>query len=91
MVFAIFIERIRHVNTWRRFLFSNLRIQYATCFIYGFRPSGQRCIDTEEFNIVCDLEEAINEERYKDAGILSLSLWPSVLHLSFLLPKVHSP
>ncbi|XP_022762198.1 bifunctional nuclease 1-like isoform X1 [Durio zibethinus] len=34
------------------------------------RPSGQRCLDTEEFNIVCNLYEAINQERYKDAADL---------------------
>ncbi|MBA0722224.1 hypothetical protein Golax_002913, partial [Gossypium laxum] len=39
------------------------------------QPSGQHCLDTEEFNIVCDLNKAINQERYKDAGnILSLVL-----------------
>ncbi|XVF73791.1 hypothetical protein PTKIN_Ptkin13bG0010500 [Pterospermum kingtungense] len=34
------------------------------------RPSGQHCLDSEEFNIVRDLEEAINQERYKDAADL---------------------
>ena len=48
------------------------RTQHA--LIYGFRPSGQRCLDMEEFNIVCDLNEAVNQERYKDAGTLPLSL-----------------
>ncbi|XP_022772712.1 bifunctional nuclease 1-like [Durio zibethinus] len=33
-------------------------------------PSGQRCMDTEEFNIICELNEAINQERYKDAAEL---------------------
>ncbi|XVF36063.1 hypothetical protein REPUB_Repub19eG0026100 [Reevesia pubescens] len=32
------------------------------------RPSGQPCLDTEEFNIVRDLNQAVNQERYKDAG-----------------------
>ncbi|KAK8513968.1 hypothetical protein V6N12_037333 [Hibiscus sabdariffa] len=32
------------------------------------RPSGQHCLDTEEFNIVCDLKKAIIQERYKHAG-----------------------
>ncbi|XP_022769031.1 phosphatidylinositol/phosphatidylcholine transfer protein SFH6-like isoform X3 [Durio zibethinus] len=32
------------------------------------RPSGQHCLDTEEFKIVHDLNEAINQERYQDAG-----------------------
>ncbi|MBA0585706.1 hypothetical protein Gorai_016473 [Gossypium raimondii] len=41
---------------------------------YGFRPSGQHCLDTEEFNMVCKLNEAINQERYKDAGTLPLTL-----------------
>ncbi|KAK8624409.1 hypothetical protein V6N13_065754 [Hibiscus sabdariffa] len=34
------------------------------------RPSGQHCLDTEEFNMVCKLTEAINQERYKDAADL---------------------
>ncbi|XVE69836.1 hypothetical protein DITRI_Ditri10aG0023700 [Diplodiscus trichospermus] len=34
------------------------------------RPSGQPCLDSEEFNIVRDLNEAINQERYKDAAEL---------------------
>lgn len=34
------------------------------------RPSGKPCLDTEEFNIVCDLNEAINQERYQDAAEL---------------------
>nr|KJB29596.1 hypothetical protein B456_005G109300 [Gossypium raimondii] len=34
------------------------------------RPSGQHCLDTEEFNMVCKLNEAINQERYKDAADL---------------------
>ncbi|XWS24404.1 hypothetical protein CRYUN_Cryun28dG0099000 [Craigia yunnanensis] len=34
------------------------------------RPSDQHCLDTEEFNIVCNLNEAINQERYKDAADL---------------------
>ncbi|KAA3476351.1 bifunctional nuclease 1-like [Gossypium australe] len=34
------------------------------------QPSGQHCLDTEEFNIVCDLNKAINQERYKDAADL---------------------
>ncbi|OMO87539.1 hypothetical protein CCACVL1_08956 [Corchorus capsularis] len=37
------------------------------------RPSGKPCLDTEEFNIVCDLNEAINQERYQDAGTLPIS------------------
>ncbi|KAE8729240.1 Bifunctional nuclease 2 [Hibiscus syriacus] len=32
------------------------------------RPSGQHCLDTEEFNIVCNLNKAVIQERYKDAG-----------------------
>ncbi|KAK8601295.1 hypothetical protein V6N13_058987 [Hibiscus sabdariffa] len=34
------------------------------------QPSGQYCLDTEEFNIVCNLNKAINQERYKDAADL---------------------
>ncbi|XP_039065659.1 bifunctional nuclease 1-like [Hibiscus syriacus] len=34
------------------------------------RPSGQLCLDTEEFNMVCNLNEAITQERYKDAADL---------------------
>ncbi|KAE8674806.1 Bifunctional nuclease 2 [Hibiscus syriacus] len=34
------------------------------------QPSGQRCLDSEEFKIVSDLNEAISQERYKDAADL---------------------
>ncbi|XP_039069917.1 bifunctional nuclease 1-like [Hibiscus syriacus] len=34
------------------------------------QPSGQRCLDSEEFKIVSDLNEVISEERYKDAADL---------------------
>ncbi|XP_039044176.1 bifunctional nuclease 1-like isoform X2 [Hibiscus syriacus] len=34
------------------------------------RPSGQHCLDTEEFNIVCNLNKAVIQERYKDAADL---------------------
>ncbi|KAK8683755.1 hypothetical protein V6N13_039805 [Hibiscus sabdariffa] len=34
------------------------------------QPSGQYCLDTEEFHIVCNLNKAINQERYKDAADL---------------------
>ncbi|KAE8675254.1 hypothetical protein F3Y22_tig00111689pilonHSYRG00088 [Hibiscus syriacus] len=37
------------------------------------QPSGQHCLDSEEFKIVSDLNEAISQERYKDAGTLPLS------------------
>ncbi|PPR82956.1 hypothetical protein GOBAR_AA37762 [Gossypium barbadense] len=51
------------------------------------QPSGQHCLDTEEFNIVCDLNQAINQERYKDAGnILSLAL-PYLFSCSFRLER----
>ncbi|PPS15856.1 hypothetical protein GOBAR_AA04724 [Gossypium barbadense] len=36
-------------------------------------PSGQLCLDSEEFKIVGDLNEAISQERYKDAGSLPLT------------------
>ncbi|KAK8704528.1 hypothetical protein V6N13_048150 [Hibiscus sabdariffa] len=39
-------------------------------FIEQDRPSGQPCLDTEEFTMVCKLNEAINQERYKDAADL---------------------
>ncbi|KAK8567233.1 hypothetical protein V6N13_005144 [Hibiscus sabdariffa] len=38
------------------------------------RPSGQHCLDTEEFNIVCDLKKAIIQERYKHAVSCSKEL-----------------
>ncbi|MFQ6659417.1 hypothetical protein Gotur_028322 [Gossypium turneri] len=34
------------------------------------QPSGQPCLDSEEFKIVGDLNEAISQERYKDAADL---------------------
>ncbi|TYG86572.1 hypothetical protein ES288_A13G144000v1 [Gossypium darwinii] len=34
------------------------------------QPSGQPCLDSEEFKIVSDLNEAISQERYKDAADL---------------------
>ncbi|PPD81862.1 hypothetical protein GOBAR_DD21219 [Gossypium barbadense] len=37
------------------------------------QPSGQPCLDSEEFKIVGDLNEAISQERYKDAGTLPVS------------------
>ncbi|KAE8715533.1 Bifunctional nuclease 2 [Hibiscus syriacus] len=43
------------------------------------QPSGQRCLDSEEFKIVSDLNEVISEERYKDAGTL-----PPADHLCFI-------
>ncbi|KAK5772173.1 hypothetical protein PVK06_048449 [Gossypium arboreum] len=36
----------------------------------GKLPSGQPCLDSEEFKIVSDLNEAISQERYKDAADL---------------------
>ncbi|XP_038991387.1 bifunctional nuclease 1-like [Hibiscus syriacus] len=34
------------------------------------RPSDQHCLDTEEFNIICNLNKAVIQERYKDAADL---------------------
>ncbi|KAK5831701.1 hypothetical protein PVK06_015499 [Gossypium arboreum] len=55
------------------------------------QPSGQPCLDSEEFKIVGDLNEAISQERYKDAGSLPLSFSDIALlfniglsHLSFV-------
>ncbi|MBA0565829.1 hypothetical protein Golob_010685 [Gossypium lobatum] len=55
------------------------------------QPSGQPCLDSEEFKIVGDLNEAISQERYKDAGTLPVSFSDIALlfniglsHLSFV-------
>ncbi|PPR88769.1 hypothetical protein GOBAR_AA31914 [Gossypium barbadense] len=55
------------------------------------QPSGQPCLDSEEFKIVGDLNEAISQERYKDAASLPLSFSDIALlfniglsHLSFV-------
>lgn len=34
------------------------------------RPTGQPCIETEEFDLVRNMTIAIGEERYQDAGIV---------------------
>lgn len=39
---------------------------------YGFRPSGQPCVETKEFNLVRNMLIAAVEERYRDAGMLFL-------------------
>ncbi|KAE9457007.1 hypothetical protein C3L33_11081, partial [Rhododendron williamsianum] len=36
------------------------------------QPSSQPCIETEEFNLLQKMLNAVGEERYKDAGILFL-------------------
>lgn len=36
--------------------------------LYGFRPSGQPCVETKEFNLVRNMLIAAVEERYRDAG-----------------------
>ncbi|GMH13904.1 hypothetical protein Nepgr_015745 [Nepenthes gracilis] len=32
------------------------------------RPSGQPCIEANEFNLLCNMLDAVSEERYKDAA-----------------------
>ncbi|MFQ6642074.1 hypothetical protein Gotur_018654 [Gossypium turneri] len=49
------------------------------------QPSGQHCLDTEEFNIVCDLNKAINQERYKDAGNILPLVLPYLVNCSLRL------
>ena len=34
------------------------------------RPNGQACLDTKEFNILSNMMQAVNEERYDEAGKL---------------------
>lgn len=34
----------------------------------NFRPSGQPCVETKEFNLVRNMLVAVFEERYRDAG-----------------------
>lgn len=42
---------------------------------YGFRPSGQPCVETKEFNLVRNMLIAAVEERYRDAGMHFLHIW----------------
>lgn len=46
--------------------------------LYVFRPSGQPCIETKEFDLVRNMLIAAVEERYRDAGTLLFCLFLSV-------------
>lgn len=49
-------------TSWRK------RIIFNQNF-FGFRPSGQPCVETKEFDLVRNMLIAAVEERYRDAGI----------------------
>ncbi|KAK5825988.1 hypothetical protein PVK06_020884 [Gossypium arboreum] len=72
-------------------LFFSRKISKILQYLFKQVPSGQPCLDSEEFKIVGDLNEAISQERYKDAGSLPLSFSDIVVlfniglsHLSFV-------
>lgn len=43
---------------------------FPTCV----RPNGQPCLDTKEFDLLNNMMQAVNEERYDEAGNFSLAL-----------------
>jgi len=44
------------------------------------RPNGQACLDTKEFNILSKMMQAVDEERYDEAGKLCSSLYIHNVH-----------
>ncbi|KAF1001776.1 hypothetical protein AG4045_000687 [Apium graveolens] len=48
------------------------------------RPNGQPCVETKEFDLVCNMLKAAIEERYSDAGLKTMYIEPIVQ--SNLLP-----
>lgn len=44
-----------------------------TLFLLG-RPNGQPCFDTKEFDLLRNMMQAVDEERYDEAGKITLTL-----------------
>lgn len=55
-------------------------------FGMSFRPSGQPCVETKEFDLVRNMLIAAVEERYRDAGSIP-SLFVT-LHMFFPIPDL---
>lgn len=49
------------------------------------RPNGQPCFDTKEFDLVRNMMQAVDEERYDEAGKLSLSHPPYLVVILVLI------
>lgn len=54
------------VEFWVSCFRQHYRISY--CKLFYFRPSGQPCSETEEFDLIRNMLIAADEERFNDAG-----------------------